>query len=268
MSFRPLKVPTYIQDQQHDADWFLNHVNDIRENLKRFRPDKPDVSVIIPAYNEEESILRTLSSMAKTISELKVEILVINNNSNDKTQGLLEMVGVNHFIEYKQGVKHARNAGLELAKGKIIMNADADSVYSPYWVDMLSGPLLKDEKVACAYGRFAFLPDLSAARVPYFLYETMGDIFKGVIQRNKEEAMYAYGCSTAYRKLHGLAVGGYEHPPGANEDGYLALKLKNKFGKLQKVSHNDSLVWTSDRRLMEQGGLFKAFTSRLRSISQ
>lgn len=268
MSFRPLRVPAYIKDQQHNADWFLKHVNIIRDNLKRFCSDEPDVTVIIPAYNEEDSILRTLSSFAKTITDLQVEILVVNNNSNDRTQELLEMVGVNHIIEYKQGVKHARNAGLGAAKGKIIMNADADSVYSPYWVDMLSGPLLKNENVACAYGRFAFLPNLSGGRIPYFLYETIGDVFKRVIQRNKEEAMYAYGCSTAYRKIQGIEVGGYEHPPGANEDGYLALKLKNKFGKLQRVTNNHSLVWTSDRRLMEQGGLIKAFISRLSSFSK
>ncbi len=268
MSFRPLKVPVYIEDQQHNADWFLKHVEDIRENLKRFNSDAPDITVIIPAYNEEQSILRTLSSLAKTITDMKVEILVVNNNSTDKTQELLEMVGVNHLIEYKQGVRHARNAGLEAAKGKIIMNADADSVYSPYWVDLLSGPLLKDVDVACAYGRFAFLPDLSSKRFPYFLYETIGDIFKKVVQRNKEEAMYAYGCSTAYRKSQGLEVGGYEHPPGANEDGYLALKLRDKFGKLRGITDNHALVWTSDRRLMEQGGLFKAFSSRLRSLSK
>lgn len=268
MSFRPLNVPVYIKNQQHDAEWFLKHVNNISQNLKRFCPDKPDITIIIPAFNEQESILRTLSSLSETITDLQVEILVVNNNSNDKTQELLEMVGVNNIIEYKQGVKHARNAGLEAAKGKIIMNADADSVYSPYWVDLLSGPLLKDQNVACVYGRFAFLPDSSTQRFPYFLYETTGDVFKRIIQRAKEEAMYAYGCSTAYRKAEGLEVGGYEHPPGANEDGYLALKLKNRFGRLHRISDNHSLVWTSDRRLMEQGGLIKAFTSRLSLFSK
>lgn len=268
MPFRPLTVPTYIRKQQQDADWFLSQVEDLRGNLKKFRPEKPDVSIIIPAYNEEKSILRTLSSLAETLTDLEVEILVVNNNSKDNTQKLIEMTGVNHLIEYQQGVKHARNAGLAAARGKIIMNADADSVYSPYWVELLARPLLTNKDVACAYGRFAFLPETSGYRVPYFLYETLGDIFKGLIQRGKEEAMYAYGCSTAYRRDQGLEVGGYEHPPGANEDGYLALKLKNKFGRLQKITNNRSLVWTSDRRLMEEGGLVKALTARLQSFSK
>ncbi|ETZ22608.1 glycosyltransferase family 2 protein [Pedobacter sp. V48] len=265
MSLRPLSIPSYIKAHQYNAEWFLNHVDDIRRDLHRFNPEHPDVTVIIPAYNEEDSILRTLSSLSKTITVQQVQILVVNNNSTDNTQKLIELTGANFIIEYKQGVKHARNAGLAAAKGKVIINADADSVYSPYWVDLISLPL-KDNNVACAYGRFAFLPDKDANRGAYFLYETVGDLFKRVIQRNKDEAMYVYGCSSGYRKDQGLSVGGYEHPPGANEDGYMALKLRSKFGILYRVTDNRSLVWTSDRRLMEQGGLLKAFMTRLSSM--
>lgn len=69
--------------------------------------------------------------------------------------------------------------------------------------------------------------------------------------------MYVYGCSSGYRKEQGLQVDGYDHPPDTNEDGYLALKLRSNFGKLHKVTANQALVWTSDRRLMEQGGYLK-----------
>mgnify|MGYP001026836728 CR=1 FL=1 len=264
MSIRPLRVPSYIIVQQHDAKWFLDRVGDIFNDLQRFHHESPDVTVIIPAYNEEESLLRTLSSLSKTITSQKVEILVVNNNSTDSTQRLIELAGVRSVIEYKQGVKHARNAGLLAAKGKVIINADADSVYSPYWVDLLSLPL-QDESIACAYGKFAFLPYRASKRITYFLYETMGDVFKRVIQRGKDEAMYVYGCSSAYRKSQGLSVNGYEHPPGSNEDGYLALKLRDKYGRLHQITDNRSLVWTSDRRLMEQGGLLKAFSARVSS---
>lgn len=265
MAVRPITTPSYIRKQQHNADWFLSHTAEITERVKKLYSEQPDVTVIIPAYNEEESILRTLSSLSETITDQKVEILVVNNNSKDNTQKLIEMTGVNWLIEYKQGVKHARTAGLVAAKGKVVLNADADSVYSPYWVDLLSLPL-KDENVACAFGRFAFLPEHPGKRFSYFLYETFGDLFKWINQLNKDKAMYAYGCSSAYRKEQGLAVDGYEHPPGANEDGYMALKLRNKFGKLYKVSNIRSLVWTSDRRLMEQGGLFSAFKARVSNI--
>lgn len=263
MPIRPLKIPAYLEAQQYDDKWFLAHVAEIRKGIQRLHSDQPAVTVSIPAYNEEASILKTLWSLSRTITNQKVEILVVNNNSTDRTQELIELSGASWLIEKKQGVTHARNSGLQAAKGKVILNADADSFYSPYWVDLLSLPL-KDETIACTYGRFAFLSERPANRFPYFLYETLGDVFKAVKRRNNDEAMYVYGCSSGYRKEQGLLVDGYHHPPNTNEDGYLALKLRAKFGKLHKITENRALVWTSDRRLMEQGGLFKAFLARVR----
>ncbi|MBC8986445.1 glycosyltransferase family 2 protein [Pedobacter sp. N36a] len=265
MPIRPLRIPAYLEAQQYDGQWFLDHVAEIREGIKRLHSDQAVVTVSIPAYNEEASILKTLWSLSRTITNQKVEILVVNNNSTDRTQELIELSGANWLIEKQQGVTHARNSGLQAAKGKIILNADADSFYSPYWVDLLSLPL-KDPSVACTYGRFAFVSDRPAHRFPYFLYETAGDFFKAIKRRSNDEAMYVYGCSSGYRKEQGLQVDGYHHPPETNEDGYLALKLRSKFGKLHKITANRALVWTSDRRLMEQGGLFKAFLARTKFL--
>lgn len=265
MPIRPLNTPNYVNVHQNDPQWYLQRIDEIRAGIRNLYSDEPDVTISIPAYNEEASILKNLWSLSKTITNQKVEILVVNNNSTDKTQELIELSGVNWLIEKKQGVKYARNSGLAAAKGKIILNADADSIYSPYWVDALSLPLA-DRSIACTYGRFAFMSEGKSSRLSYFLYESLGDIFKRVLQSGKDKAMYVYGCSSGYRKEQGLLVDGYNHPPDANEDGYLALKLRNRFGKLYRVSSNRSLVWTSDRRLIEQGGLFKAFLSRLKSL--
>jgi glycosyltransferase involved in cell wall biosynthesis len=264
MLLRPIQVPEYIKIQQRDAEWFLNNIDEIRADISRISSDTPDVSIIVPAFNEEGSILRCLSSLSKSNTSKKVEILVVNNNSTDRTHELIEKSGAKCITEYKQGVKHARNSGLVNAKGKIILNADADSVYSPYWVDMLTRPL-EDPKIACSFGRFSFLPDQPSRRFPDFLYETAGDLYKKIHQIGKDEAMYVYGCSSAYRRSQGIEVGGYDHPIGANEDGYLALKLRNKFGTLNKVKGNRSIVWTSNRRLLEQGGIARAFFSRVKN---
>ena len=231
--------------------------------MKKLQSVNPEVTVIIPAYNEEKSILRTLSSLSKTQTSQRVEILVVDNNSSDSTAELIKKSGATYLLEKRQGVKHARTAGLMAAKGKYILNADADSVYSPYWIDLMTLPL-RDEKIACTYGRFAFFPEKNTSRGYYFLYESFGDIYKRIIQKLKDEAMYVYGCSSAYRKEQGIAVNGYEHPAGANEDGYMGLKLREKFGCLKRITDNRSLVWTSDRRLNEEGGLITAFINRIK----
>jgi glycosyltransferase involved in cell wall biosynthesis len=166
------------------------------------------------------------------------------------------------LFEGKKDVKHARNKGLAEAKGRYILNADADTIYPPQWIDMMTAPLA-DSNVACTYGKFSFFPDSGTSRLLYFLYECIGDQYKLFIQKSKEEAIYVYGFSSCYRREQGIAVDGYNHPPGSNEDGYLGLKLKQRFGKLVKVRENEALAWTSDRRLQSEGGIFSAFKNRV-----
>jgi glycosyltransferase involved in cell wall biosynthesis len=260
---RPITLPDFVRNEQHSPEWFLSKIDSIHTDMNRIQAQNPDVTVVIPAYNEEQTILRTLSSLSKTKSSQKIEILVVDNNSTDNTGELVKKSGAKYIFEEKQGVKYARTAGLYAAKGRYILNADADSIYSPYWVDLMSLPL-RHEKIACTYGRFAFFPENDTSRRLYFFYESLGDVYKRAVQKLKDEAMYVYGCSSGFRKEQGILVNGYEHPEGSNEDGYLGLKLRERFGRLKRITANKALVWTSDRRLNDEGGVSKAFMNRLK----
>lgn len=263
MPFRPLVLPSYVKNQQYEPDWFMKNIGVIHSDLEKIQSDTPDVTIIIPAYNEESTILRTLSSLSKSRTSQKIEILVVDNNSSDKTAELIKKSGATYLFEKTQGVKYARTSGLMAARGKYILNADADSIYSPYWIDLMTLPL-KNEKIACTYGRFAFFPENNTSRTFYFFYETFGDIYKRLIQKLKDEARYVYGCSSGFRREQGILVNGFEHPSGANEDGYMGLKLREGFGRLHRVTDNKALVWTSDRRLNMEGGVSIAFTNRIK----
>ena len=83
----------------------------------------------------------------------------------------------------------------------------------------------------------------------------------------KDEAVNVYGFNSGYRREQGIKVDGYRHPPGSNEDGYLALKLRNEgFGKLHLVTNSRALVWTTDRRIESDGGLWNAIIKRIKRI--
>ncbi|HWK56125.1 MAG TPA: glycosyltransferase family 2 protein [Parapedobacter sp.] len=222
------------------------------------------MSVVIPAYNEEKGILKTLSSLSDTATDFPTEIIVVDNNSSDETKNLILQAGAIYLFEEKQGVKNARNCGLDYARGRYIINGDADTIYSPYWINSLIKPLVNDETIAVAYGKFAFIPEPGYTRLSFFFYETIGDIFKRVQGNLKDKAMYIYGCSSAYRKTQGIAVDRYEHPPGANEDGYLGLKLRNRFGKLQQIKQPKSLAWTSSRKFITDGSLLNRIIKKFR----
>lgn len=262
--FRPLISPHYVRSHLRPTAWFIGQKDLIRDRLANLCASEPVISVVIPAYNEEANILRTLSSLSFSTTNQPVEIIVVNNNSTDRTPEFVEGTGVKLLHEMRQGVKHARNRGLQHARGKFILNADADSIYSPHWIDLMTQPLV-DHSVACTYGSFAFFSEKQGSRLSYFLYESLGDVYK-YFKGRSQQAMYVYGCSSGYRKTDGLAVNGYEHPEGANEDGYLALKLSQRFGKMRRVEGWESLVWTSDRKLQQEGGLKSALLNRAKNL--
>ena len=88
------------------------------------------ISLIIPVYNAEESIGRTLDSLfSQTYKNL--EIICVDDGSRDNSLHLLNQIAEDndnlHVIHQpNQGVSIARNTGLENASGDIIMFVDAD----------------------------------------------------------------------------------------------------------------------------------------------
>ena len=260
---RAISVPLWIT-------CILGYTNDEKTALtiKHYNTllkGSPDVSVVIPAYNEEENILNALVSISANITRFSVQIIVVNNNSVDNTESMVRLTGVTCINETRKGVTAARTAGLMAAAGKYILNADADSIYAADWIETMISPLAQDENIALTYGRFSFLPGPGNSRFSFFLYENMADTLRWYKRNFKEEAVYVYGCSSGFRKEQCLAVNAYEHPPGSNEDGYLALKLREKgLGKLKYISDSNVIVWTVDRHLQQDGGLGKAFIKRIK----
>ena len=238
----------------------------IQQHYKALLKGAPEVSVVIPAYNEEKDILRTLHSLTANVTARSVEIIVVNNNSKDNTEALVRAAGVTCVNETTQGITAARNAGLATAKGKYILNADADTLYPKDWIEQMVAPLDND-KVAITYGRFSFIPTGVTSRFTYFFYEYVADMLRRFNKTFREEAVNVYGFNSCYRREQGIAVEGYNHPKGANEDGWLALKLRDKgFGKLHYVTNIKALVWTTDRRIQLDGGLLKGIIKRVKRV--
>jgi len=266
---RPIAIPAYIK-QLWEADSSRNDefIQSIRKDYAKLSKGiTPEVSVVIPAYNEQDNILRTLWSLCANITDRAVEIIVVNNNSKDNTEALVTASSVPCILEKNQGITNARNAGLAKARGKYILNADGDSIYPKNWIELMVAPLANDTKIAVTYGRFAFIPVGSTGRFIYFFYEYIGDALRYRNKWFKEEAVNAYGFNSGFKRAEGLQVDGFNHPPEANEDGWLALKLRNGgFGRLHYVTNIKALVWTTDRRIQIDGGLYKATIRRIKRV--
>jgi glycosyltransferase involved in cell wall biosynthesis len=98
---------------------------------------RPKISVIIPAYNEEKYVGATIENVKEAINEyhkkypFPVEILVVNNNSTDRTEEVARQHGAQVVFEGKNQIAASRNAGGRAARGEIIAFLDADDHISP-----------------------------------------------------------------------------------------------------------------------------------------
>jgi glycosyltransferase involved in cell wall biosynthesis len=91
------------------------------------------LSLIIPAYNEEQHLQACLDSVAAQIT-MPDEVIVVDNNSSDNTVRIANsypFVRVVH--EKQQGIVFARNAGFNAAKHQLIGRIDSDSILPPTW---------------------------------------------------------------------------------------------------------------------------------------
>lgn len=91
------------------------------------------VSVVIPVYNEEKYIESCLKSLTHQIVPPD-EIIVVDNNSTDKTPEILKKFPVKVLHEHVQGIIPARNNGFDAASFDIIARCDADTVVPADWI--------------------------------------------------------------------------------------------------------------------------------------
>jgi glycosyltransferase involved in cell wall biosynthesis len=232
----------------------------IKSGLKQFNVQDPEVSIVIPAYNEEKNLLHTLSSLSEIKTRYRTELIVVNNNSKDRTQDLLDACGVKSVFESRQGISFTRQTGLENAKGQFILNADADSIYPSGWVDVYVNEL-KNSETSCVYGPYSFIPEYSS-RFILANYEIITE-FIIKLRRYNKEFLNVLGFNFAFRKADAIHIGGFNTNRQKWQDGWMAMKLMD-LGKLKFVSLQDARVWTSDRRIMYDGGIFKASVFRIK----
>lgn len=93
----------------------------------------PLVSVILPVYNTEKYVADAIKSvLAQT--DARIELICVNDGSTDGSLEILRSFGDTITLidlEKNQGIAHARNCGIRVAKGEFIAFMDADDLWEP-----------------------------------------------------------------------------------------------------------------------------------------
>ena len=113
------------------------------------------LSVIIPAFNENNTIEEIIQRVLKVETGLEKEIIIVDDCSSDGTREILE--GLNHpdikvcFHTKNHGKGEALKTGFSKAEGDIILIQDADLEYDPREYPILLEPIL-DGRADAVYG--------------------------------------------------------------------------------------------------------------------
>lgn len=203
-------------------------LDEISQNLAKLQSDKPLISVVVIAYNEERRLPACLWSLSELQTKFPIEILGVNNNSKDRTEEVYQRLGLPYFNEQKQSPGFARQCGLEHARGKYHFCVDADTFYPPRYVDLMMTKL-SQSGVSCVSAFWSFFPDKTHSRFGLFLFELIRDMFL-FVQHFKRPELCVRGMVFAFNADYARQVE-IRTDIRRGEDGSLALSLK-PFGKI------------------------------------
>src|SRR4051794_27972494 len=97
-------------------------------------PEEPRFSIVVPAYNEVAYLGLALQALLQQDFAEPYEIIVVDNDSTDRTGEIAASYGVTVVRETARGVCQARQRGTIEARGEIVVSTDADTVPPRDWL--------------------------------------------------------------------------------------------------------------------------------------
>jgi cellulose synthase/poly-beta-1,6-N-acetylglucosamine synthase-like glycosyltransferase len=226
--------------------WLITFLEMKNEKKKKNLTSFPLVSVVIPAFNEQETIEETLRSITELdYPKNRIEIIVINDGSRDATEKIVRAFIKKHrnrkiqLISQKNSGKWVcMNKGLAIAKGKFFACLDADSFVAS---DALKKMLLKfDRKTAVVLPMMKVKnPKNTLQKIQW--YEYIVNMFYKKIAAYLNCVHVAPGPFSLYRTSVLREVGGFRYGY-ATEDLEIAMRLQKEDYKI--VQTMDAEVYT------------------------
>jgi glycosyltransferase involved in cell wall biosynthesis len=209
------------------------------------------ISIVIPAYNAGKTIVQAVAqSVAQAKGPMEVEVIVVDDGSNDDTAKIAESAGATVIRQENAGPAAARNRGWKSGTGQVICFTDADCVPSAGWIEnLLDG--FGNREIGAVAGSYEIAN--SSSWLAYWVHQ-------GIMERHKRmppcvQAFGSYNVSIPRYVLE--ATGGFDpgYRQASGEDNDLSYRIiKNgwriAFRPKAKVAHyHPERVW---QYLLEQ----------------
>ncbi|WP_346960304.1 bifunctional polysaccharide deacetylase/glycosyltransferase family 2 protein [uncultured Arthrobacter sp.] len=221
--------------------------------------DWPFVSVVLPVFNEELVVAKTLDAL-RASDYPRLEVLAVNDGSTDGTLAVLTEYAKTwpdlRVIDQPNGGKSAAsNLGIARSRGEIVVTLDGDTLFEPQTIKMFARHFLapRHGKIVGAVAGHVKVGNRRNLLTAWQSLEYLSGI---CVTRMAEGLMGAIsivpGACAAWRREALLEAGGYSHDTLA-EDADLTLSLQ-KLG-YSIVQENSAVAWTEAPMTLR--GLFK-----------
>ena len=198
------------------------------------------VSIVISTYNSADEIKKCIKGLeGQSFPRERYEIIVIDDGSTDNTGVIAKDHDILYYFQENKGPASARNKGVELAKGDIVLFTDADCIPDKNWIEEMVSPF-KNPEIAGVKGAYKNKQKSLWAR---FAQIEFCERYKLLLKNEYIDFVDTY--SAGYRKDLFLSLGGFDtsFPVPNNEDTDFSYRISLNGYKM--VFNPNAVVWHS-----------------------
>jgi len=237
------------------------------EKLNENPEIKPDLSIVIPLYNAEKSISKTLAAIFKNTFK-NFEVIVINDGSTDNSLIKMKEYPIIYFSQKNSGASRARNYGAEKARAEILVFIDADIIISDNTLKKIYDTFKENKNVEILGG----MPDsLNHYRNKISDYENLYIHYQFQKQENTTNAFYT--SLVAIKKNIFKKLNGFDEHIAIIEDMDFGQKLLNAgytiyLDKSMTFSHLKNFTFSGyiKKQIKKTSGILKIKLRNIRHI--
>ena len=207
------------------------------------------ISIVIPAHNEEAVIEATIQS-ALNQNYPDFEIIVVDNNSTDKTTEIAQKYNLKLLFEKRKGTGWARECGRKEATGEIIVGLDADCLPEPDWL-LKGSKWFTSEKVSAVTGPYDYFDSSKFYRWLSLLVQRHIYYWTNVILHKTKKGGIVLGGNVFLRAKMLEEAGGYNTEILFYGDDTDTAKRMAQKGSV--IFDRNLTMKTSSRRLKKEG---------------
>jgi glycosyltransferase involved in cell wall biosynthesis len=214
------------------------------------------LSVIIPCFNQEKFILKTLDSVRTQVFK-NWECIIVDDGSTDGSQAIIQHfikadIRFKYFYQKNSGVSSARNLGIVKAQGEYIHFLDGDDVVRNYMYDKFISFLDNNRDIDVIYGHYDLIdetdkqisvetvyPSLKSNHARYLMIKNIFPPLAAIVRKNKSKTGFCFDVKMDYCEdwdfwlslsLHGykfycidIIVGSYRKHSDSTSTSYLKM---------------------------------------------